>query len=249
MKLTISLAFALVASQICRGQVGWSGSVGSDSGVTITVEPKLEPPKPDLPADELPAESGVKWLGKNKATGGVGMIRYSKDTQKHEYFGYEVLADPIPQTGMYRVTFSALTFEDLGVGHSEWRMLPAPFFPPPQTVGSADTIAVNVFESPVTGQKIVDYLRIRRDNCDSQTGPGHVACLNGLITDARRSLTERLKQFEGGDAGQALAVKDSQEAWEKYREQACAGLKDEAKRLQCELTLLRNRARELGEIY
>ena len=37
MKLTISLAFALVASQICRGQVGWSGSVGSDSGVTITV--------------------------------------------------------------------------------------------------------------------------------------------------------------------------------------------------------------------
>ena len=168
------------------------------------------------------------------------MIRYSKDTQKHEYFGYEVLADPIPQTGMYRVTFSALTFEDLGVGHSEWRMLPAPFFPPPQIVGSADTIAVNVFESPVTGQKIVDYLRIRRDNCDSQTGPGHVACLNGLITDARRSLTERLKQFEGGDAGQALAVKDSQEAWEKYREQACAGLKDEAKRLQCELTLLRN---------
>jgi hypothetical protein len=214
----------------------------------ITVESRLEPPKPDLSADDLPAESGVKWLGKNKASGGVGMIRYSKNTNTHEYFGYEVLADPIPQMGTYRVTFSALTFEDLGVSPSGWRMLPAPIFPSPQIVGSADTIALNLFESPATGQRIVDYLRIRRDNCETQTGPGRVACLNGLVADARRSLTEKLTYLEGGDGVLALSVKDSQEAWEKYREQACETL-DEAKRLHCELTLLRDRTRELAEIY
>ncbi len=129
-------------------------------------------------------------------------------------------------------------------------MLPAPISPSPEIVGSADTIAVTLFENPTTGQKIVDYLRIKRDNCDSQTGPGHVPCLVGLVRDARRSLSEKLSQLaSNGDAAAALALKDSQEAWEKYREQACATFKDEAKRLQCELTLLRNRTRELGEIY
>ncbi len=63
MKLTINLALALFASQLCRGQGGgWTTSVGNDSGVMITVESKLEPPKPDLAADDLPEESGVKWL-------------------------------------------------------------------------------------------------------------------------------------------------------------------------------------------
>jgi uncharacterized protein YecT (DUF1311 family) len=178
------------------------------------------------------------------------MVRYSRNTKKHEYFGYEVLADPIPQTGMYRVTFSGLTFEDLSVSSSGWRMLPAPIFPSPQIVGSADTIALDLFENPATGQKIVDYLRIKRDNCDSQNGQGHVPCLVGLVWDARRSLSEKLSRLENNtDAAVVLALKDSQEAWEKYREQACANFKDEAKRLQCELTLLRNRTRELGEIY
>jgi uncharacterized protein YecT (DUF1311 family) len=249
MKLTISFAFALFAAQVCRAQGGWSGSVGNDSGVTITVESKLEPPKPDLAADDLPEESGVKWL-KTKAGGSVGMIRYSKNVKTHEYFGYEVVAEPIPQAGSYRVTFSALTFEDLGVSSSGWRLLPVPISPSPEIAGSADTIAVTLFENPATGQKMVDYLRIKRDNCDSQSGPAHVACLAGLVRDARRSLSEKLSRLaSNGDAAAALALKDSQEAWEKYREQACANFKDEAKRLQCELTLLRNRTRELGEIY
>jgi uncharacterized protein YecT (DUF1311 family) len=249
MKLTISLAFALLASQVCRAQGGWSGSVGSDSGVMITVESKLEPPKPDLAADELPEESGVKWL-KTKTAGAVGMMRYSRNTKTHEYFGYEVVAEPIPQAGTYRVTFSALTFEDLAVSPSGWRMLPTPIFPSPQIVGSTDTIALDLFENPATGQKIVDYLRIKRDNCDSQTGQGHVPCLVGLVRDAQRSLEAKLKVLESTrDGGEIATLKDSQEAWEKYREQACATFKDEAKRLQCELTLLRNRTRELGEIY
>jgi len=249
MKLTISLAFALVASQLCRGQGGWTTSVGSDSGVMITVESRLEPSKPDLAADDLPEESGVKWL-KTKAAGAVGIMRYSRNTKKHEYFGYEAVAEPILQAGTYRVTFSALTFEDLAVSPSGWRMLPAPIFPSPQIAGSADTIALDLFENPATGQKIVDYLRIKRDNCDSQTGQGHVPCLLGLVRDARRSLSEKLSQLENNnDAAVVLAVKNSQEAWEKYREQACANLKDDAKRLQCELTLLRSRTRELAEIY
>jgi uncharacterized protein YecT (DUF1311 family) len=178
------------------------------------------------------------------------MIRYSKNEKTHEYFGYEVVAEPIPQAGTYRVTFSALTFEDLAVSPSGWRMLPAPISPSPEIVGSADTIAVTLFENPTTGQKIVDYLRIKRDNCDSQTGSAHVTCLGGLIREARRSLSEKLSRLaSNSDATVVLAIKDSQEAWEKYREQACATFKDEAKRLQCELTLLRNRTRELGEIY
>jgi uncharacterized protein YecT (DUF1311 family) len=253
MKIITSVAAAAVLSQICWAQAGWSGSVGSNSGLEITVESKLEPPKPDTLPDGQPAISGVKWLGKNKTEGAVGMIRYSENTKTHEYFGYEVVAEPIEQAGTYQVTFSTLTStaEDLGLPTpGNWHMLPPPIFPPSQVVGTADIIAVDVFENPATGQKIVDYIRLKRDNCDTRTGSAQITCLSGLVQDAQRSLEAKLKEKESAaDTATAAAIKDSQKAWQKYRDEACASVTDQLKHLQCELKLIRNRTRELAEIY
>jgi uncharacterized protein YecT (DUF1311 family) len=219
----------------------------------ITLECKLEPPESDQRDLPVPTEPGFSYLFKNKPAGAVGMVRYSKNTKTHEYFGYEVLAEPVEEAGMYRVMFRALTSSpaELGLADpSAWHMLPAPILPEPQTVGSSDTIALDLFENPATGQKIVDYIHIKRETCDSRIGPSQIPCLAGLVRDAQRSLETKLKEMESArDAATVAAIRDSQKAWEKYREQACANLKDQAKRLQCELTLLRNRRRELGEIY
>jgi uncharacterized protein YecT (DUF1311 family) len=219
------------------------------SGVTITYKSKLEPPTPD---SGFPGPSGIRILGTGKPE---GMIRYLANNKTHEYFGYEMKVEPVNEhAGTYRVTFGALrlTPEQLNLPDPQnWHMLPAPAFPAPQTVTTADTIALDLFENPSTGQKIVDYLRLKRDNCDAESGgPGQISCLNGLVQDAQNSLEEKMKQMEANrDAAVASSIRESQQAWEKYRDAACANLTSETSRLQCELKLTRSRTHDLGVIY
>lgn len=249
MKAIISFAVAALTCGVCWGQSDYSGSIGVISGVTITFKSKLEPPSPD---HGFPGASGIKFLGKGKPE---GMIRYSTNTKTHEYFGYDMKVEPVDEhAGTYRVTFGALTLtaEDLHLPDPRsWHMLPAPVFPPPQTVSTADTIALALFENPGTGQKIVDYIRLKRDNCDGESaGAGQVSCLNGLAQEERRSLEDKLTELESNrDATTAASIRESQEAWERYRDATCAGFASEASRLECELKLIRNRIHDLRTLY
>jgi uncharacterized protein YecT (DUF1311 family) len=249
MKVITSLTLALLICGAAWGQSGYSGSVGTVAGVNITFQSKLEPPTPD---SSFPGSSGIKVLGKDKPE---GMIRYSMNKKTHEYFGYNMKVEPVDEhAGTYRVTFSALSSspEDLRLPDPQsWHMLPPPAFPAPQTVSTADTIALDLFENPATGQKIVDYIRLKRDNCDGESaGSGQVSCLNELVQDARRSLEEKLAKVENSrDAAMASSIRQSQQAWERYRDVTCANLASEASRLQCELKLIRSRTRELGVLY
>jgi uncharacterized protein YecT (DUF1311 family) len=121
--------------------------------------------------------------------------------------------------------------------------------PAPETVGSRDVIALDLLESPTTGQKIVDYIRIGR-NCDASPGADEGSCVKIMLQDARAALDEKLKQLESHDDPATIAaVRSSQRLWEAYRSEACASLLDETKRAQCEVKLLHSRTRELGEIY
>jgi uncharacterized protein YecT (DUF1311 family) len=248
MKIVINLALAFITCGVSWAQSGFSGTVSSNRGFTITFQSKLEPSKPDL---VVHGASGVTHLEKAKS----GMRRFATNTKTHEYFGYDMEVEPINErAGTYRVIFSALTLtpEDLKLPDpANWRMLPAPIFPPPQILSTADTIALDLFENPATGQKIVDYIRLKRDNCDGESaGPGQIPCLNGLVQDARRSLEEQLTKMENTrDPSTVNSIKASQRDWEGYRNDACAMLANEAKRLQCELKLTRSRTHDLGVIY
>ena len=238
MKFTSSLALMLLSSSLSWGQQGFSGTVGGRSGIRVHMESQVEPPKPELPS--------IYQMG--TGSNHDKFYRYTANTKSHEYFGYEMRVEPASQPGMYRVVFSALaqTAKDLSLPDPpSWTMLPAPTFPAPEIVSASDTIAMELYFNPSTGQKIVDYLRVNRESCD-----GQISCWKEATAEAAQLLSVKLRQMESkGDAATVAALKESQPAWEKYRDAACANIADESKRLQCELKLSQSRLHDLGEIY
>jgi uncharacterized protein YecT (DUF1311 family) len=250
MRATTSLALILGLARVCLGQSGFSGSIGLNS-VSISVESKLEPSKPDWPSE---GKAGFEMLGRGKTEGKAGISRYSTNKKTHQYFGYDLTAELIDaKAGTYRVTFSALTMTPEEIGLSDatnWQMLPPPIFPLAQIVSGADIIALDLFENPATGQKVVDYIRVGRRNCEADAAPIQISCLAGLLEDAKRELEKELKHLESTrDAATVAAIRDSQKAWEKYRDDACSSLAIEAKRLECERRLTMSRTHDLGQIY
>ncbi|HEX4810320.1 MAG TPA: lysozyme inhibitor LprI family protein [Bryobacteraceae bacterium] len=246
MKIVISCFLFLLTSGVAWAQAGFT-SIGSIFGITQTLESKLEPP---TPAMNFTGAMGQKFLPGKK-----GFSRYLVNNTTHEYFGYDMKIEPVDRRAdTCRLTFSALSLKpaDLSLpDDGSWRMLPPPIFPAPQIVSTSDTIAFDLLEIPATGQKVVDYIRLRRDNCDAESaGPNQISCFNNLVNDARQSLANELAKMEGTqDPAIVVSLKSSEQAWETYRDQACAGLSTEVKRLQCELKLTRSHTHDLGTIY
>jgi uncharacterized protein YecT (DUF1311 family) len=183
------------------------------------------------------------------------MGRFSANPATHEYFGYDARVDTVDAAaGTYRITLSplSLTPEEMKLPDgATWRSLPPPVFPPPQTLPLGDTMAFTVFESPATGQKVVDYIKLKRHTCsDERPGANQVACLNSLIEDEQKSLADAsARMARRRDAATAAAIRDSQPTWEKYRDAACSSLAAEAKRLQCKLYLTRSRTHDVQNMY
>jgi hypothetical protein len=238
MKSIISVLLFLGLNTTGWAQSGFSASLGAVLDVTVTLESKTEPPQPDV----LRARSGAAFLGRGRPQ---GISRFIADTKTHEYTGYDMRLEPV-NPGQYRVTFGPLTLSPNEMGLAEpaaWHSALAPVFPPPQVVTTADTIIVDVMENPGTGQKIVDYVQLKRRNCDAVgEGPAQVACLTLLVEDARRELQEKLERTEEKRSGASLrAIIASQESWTRYKNDACSNLETDEKRLNCEIELIRSR--------
>jgi uncharacterized protein YecT (DUF1311 family) len=243
MRTIVSIALLVAVQGVVRGQTGFSWSGGAVLDLTVSVESKTEPPEPDI----LTGSEGVYFLGKG---GPQGIRRFITNTKTHEYAGYDMKLEAI-KPGQYRATFGALslTAKDLNLSDpTAWRISPAPIFPPPQTVTTADTIVLDVMENPTTGQKIVDYIRLQHRNCDSAGGgPAQLACLTSIVEDARRELQDKLNQLERirtGAAAQSIIL--SQQSWTRYKDDACSTLETAVKRVNCEITLTRSRIHDLG---
>ena len=87
--------------------------------------------------------------------------RYMLDSGSKRYFGYDLAAEPAPG-GAYRLSIRPLSLSAGKVGvKGDWREIPLPSLPPPQTVRAGDTVALDLFVHPGTGQKLVDYLFIQ----------------------------------------------------------------------------------------
>ena len=246
MKLATSVAIVLLAGGSCWGQSGFSGTVTNSSwGVTIWVESKLEPPTPDLPVN---SRSGVMQIENARP----GMRRYTANERTHEYFGYDMIVEPLDRVqGSFRVSFAALPTDGKALGLRDagtWHRAQPPSFPRPETINLSDKIAVDLFEDLGTGQRVVDYIHFTRDNCDVDTaGPSQLRCLQGKRNDVKQFLKEELARAESSeDSAIASRTRDSQRAWESYLQATCGQLTSEIERLQCELRLTRSRIQDLA---
>ena len=200
----------------CSGaQVIMSGS-GSKPGVHFQYETRIEP--------ELPGQK-IIGFGGGGIIAGANFHRHMTDTTTKKYFGYDLAIEPEPG-GMFRVTFQPLSVsaERLGLDEARgggrgatatsgapaaekprvepagvWSQLPLPRLPAPQIVRSRDTIAVDLFVHPGTGQRIVDYLFIQDDRQVAQppSGPPRDYTVDDVpITLSKLRLTVNGKQVD-----------------------------------------------------
>ena len=113
--------------------------------------------------------------------------RFFYDAANRVYFGYDFQIQPDQQPGAYSVTFFDLAIgpPDFAavsqgvVNPAEWKKLPLPDLPPPQSVRAGDVLSVAVFVNSANGQKLVDAMRVqeaRQGACFTfgavQTSPG-----------------------------------------------------------------------------
>ncbi|MEX2264304.1 MAG: hypothetical protein WD696_20285 [Bryobacteraceae bacterium] len=199
--MRLTSLFVLLSCACSGAQVIMSGS-GSKQGVHFRYETRVEP--------ELPGQK-VSGLGRGGLVVGTGFHRFLSDDTTKKYFGYDLAIEPQPG-GIFRVAFQPLSLgaEKLGLApEGGWSQLPLPRLPSPQMVRSRDTIAVDLFTHPSTGQKIVDYLFIQDDRRERlPSGPPRDYTVEDVpitLSKLRMSMNGSLVDESGGGiSGEAV---------------------------------------------
>jgi uncharacterized protein YecT (DUF1311 family) len=221
------------------GQTGFGASYTADGQPNIRLESKLEPENPAL---AHPFEEGT--ASRNKT-----FQRYLYDKATHEYFGYRVALDRVTSSE-YRITLGPISLNpaEHPISDPLAQLMPSPAFPPPQIIRIGDRIAIDFFENQKTGQKIVDYLSLEQPNCDGESQK--TDCLMALIADMNGELDRKLQALIARhDVATQQTLRQSQQSWATYRDDACRSLPDRTKQLDCQLKLTRSRIHDLGAIY
>ena len=144
-----------IASIACLCLPAWGQVVctpGPNKG-SFSYEMRLEPPVPPL-SDNISGILLCTNFGAHRALAVPGM---------RKYFGYDIDIGPASQANTYRLTLKPLsaTPKEMGLDNAiEWGSLALPRLSDPRIVNVGDTIALDLFVNPATGQKIVDYIRI-----------------------------------------------------------------------------------------
>ena len=144
----------------CLGAQVLMGGTASRDGLRFSYETRVEP---ELPGRRL---TGVGSGGVIVGDGTHFYHRYLSDKATKRYFGYDLAIEAL-QGDRYRVTLKplSLTAEKLGLQPpNDWTAIPLPAMPAPQVLRRADTIALELFVHPDTGQKLVDYITVQGDS-------------------------------------------------------------------------------------
>lgn len=146
----------LIATGFCLQAIAQDRTIctpGPGKGA-FSYEMRLEPPVPPLAGD----------VSRSLLCTDFGAHRAMSIPSQRKYFGYDIDIQPASQANTYRVTLKPLSVgpEQMGLADAiGWQMLPLPRPPTPQImVRVGDKIMLDLFVNPVTGQKIVDYIRI-----------------------------------------------------------------------------------------
>ena len=150
--MRITSMLVLAACTCSAAQVMMSGT-GSKGGVYFRYETRIEP---EMPGQRITGFGGGLFVD-------TAFHRFLTDTTAKKYFGYDLSLQSEPG-GTFQVAFHPLSVsaEKLRLAPADaWSLLSLPRLPSPQIARSGDTIAVDLFVHPGTGQRIVDYLFIQ----------------------------------------------------------------------------------------
>lgn len=130
-----------------------SGTVSSN-GVSMSFETRIEP--------EVP---GIRRSGGGTLTENNVVKRHLCNFDDGTYFGYDLTAEPLAE-GRYRLRFAPLTITPQKMSEifdkvSNWTPLPLPARPATMEVRAGETVALDLFVNPSTGQKVIDYLTVK----------------------------------------------------------------------------------------
>lgn len=194
----VSFFLFLVCSPVMAG-------TATMNGITFSYESRLEPA---VPAMKL--GSGVLVNANVK--------RHLWDMANRTFFGYDVSMDGMAD-GRYLFRFSPLTLtpkkmEELYPGTQGWRMIALPSVPPMQILREGDTLALDLFVNPSTGQKVVDYLKVERGEGRGLTAPGPARDL--AVADVSIELSRPNFSVNGKQVAQSMGTVKAALPWLHY---------------------------------
>ena len=144
---------SLALFSVCAFGADLMSGGASSHGVWVRYVARLEPGSPPI----------------HKAGGGVltqkeVIKRHLCNFDNNTYFGYDLTVEPLG-SGRYRLVFapSSLTPQNISGFFKEvsvWTPLPLPAGPTTMEVRAGETVALDLFSNPSTGQKLTDYLTI-----------------------------------------------------------------------------------------
>jgi len=144
---------SLVLFSLCASTADlMSGSVSSN-GVHINFATRLEPGTPPI------SKHGGGTLTEQNI-----IKRHICNFENDTYFGYDLVIDP-RDGGVYQLRFSPLSITPKKMAEifdkvPNWTPLPLPGGPVTMEARAGDTVALELFVNPGTGQKVTDYLTI-----------------------------------------------------------------------------------------
>ncbi|MBI3683754.1 MAG: hypothetical protein HY235_25550 [Acidobacteria bacterium] len=148
MKLVSLILFSLSA----YGQLMSGGA--SSNGVWVNYQTRLEPGSPP-----------IRKHGGGTLTEKNVIKRHLCNFDNNTYFGYDVTVEPLADD-RYRFRFAPLTITPQKMSEIfnkvlNWTPLPLPGGPVAMEVRAGETVALDLFVNPSTGQKVTDYLTIK----------------------------------------------------------------------------------------
>lgn len=136
----------------------------------------------DPPSSPLLRRFAPSLRERTIANGPAFYTRIFLDAERHAYLGYELLIERKP-AGAYLATVGKLGVTPMDLADSlfasfpidlEWTMLPLPAIPEPRLVPDGDTLSINIFVDPASGDKLIDEIRINPPLPVSRFGPAQL---------------------------------------------------------------------------
>ena len=152
MKL-VSIFLLCLASQGAPSGTRLSTGNAGTNGVSVNYQTYLEPGSPAI------QRQGGGVLTENNI-----IKRHLCNFDNHTYFGYDLTMEPLAD-GRFSLRFAPLTITPAKMTEifrqvPNWSPLPLPGGPATLVVKVGETVALDLFTNPSTGQKVTEYLKI-----------------------------------------------------------------------------------------
>src|SRR5258708_1843117 len=155
----IALAATALWGQESKLSVTWDG-------IEVRFVTRVEPP----------GENARKELPGLVITEADRVHHIITDSAHKRYFGYDLRLEPrgdgnSAQLRIEPFNFSHARADEFPIGPG-WTLMAPPKYPVIPTLKTGDTVALDLLVNPATGQKIVDYLTLRRSGFESASSSG-----------------------------------------------------------------------------